>query len=63
MDNEALKMAADGDINSFQQLFSQFQGQLKSYLYRLLASRNDAEDLTHGIFKNMGVSDCHTSCL
>jgi RNA polymerase sigma-70 factor, ECF subfamily len=50
MDNEALKMAADGDINSFQQLFSQFQGQLKSYLYRLLASRNDAEDLTHDTF-------------
>jgi RNA polymerase sigma-70 factor (ECF subfamily) len=44
--NEAL----NGDINSFQILFAQFQNQLKSYLYRLLADRNDAEDLMHDTF-------------
>lgn len=48
--DETLKMALDGDINAFQELFAQFQNQLKSYLYRLLANRNDAEDLTHDTF-------------
>ncbi len=47
---QTLKNALGGDINAFQLLFSQFQNQLKSYLYRLLASRNDAEDLTHDTF-------------
>lgn len=45
-----LKKALEGDINSFQQLFSEFQDSLKSYLYRLLASRSDADDLTHDTF-------------
>lgn len=49
-DEYALKNALDGDINAFQSLFVQFQPQLKSYLYRLTASRNDAEDLTHDAF-------------
>ncbi len=45
-----LKQALNGDINAFQKLFSEFQNQLKSYLYRLLADRLDAEDLTHDTF-------------
>ncbi len=45
-----LKKALSGDINAFQLLFSEFQNQLRSYLYRLLANRNDAEDLTHDTF-------------
>ena len=49
-DQETLKLALNGDINAFQVLFSEFQNQLKSYLYRLTASRNDAEDLTHDTF-------------
>ncbi len=48
--NEVLKKALSGDINAFQQLFADFQSQLKSYLYRLTASRNDADDLTHDTF-------------
>ncbi|WP_041952302.1 RNA polymerase sigma factor [Spirosoma spitsbergense] len=47
---EELKNALSGDINAFQRLFSAFQSPLKSYLYRLTASRNDAEDLTHDTF-------------
>lgn len=47
---ETLKKALDGDINAFQVLFASFQSPLKSYLYRLLANRNDAEDLTHDTF-------------
>jgi RNA polymerase sigma-70 factor (ECF subfamily) len=47
---QTLKKAIEGDISAFQQLFSEFQKQLKSYLYRLLANRNDAEDLTHDTF-------------
>ncbi len=47
---EILKKALNGDINAFNDLFAVFQSQLKSYLYRLLANRNDAEDLTHDTF-------------
>ncbi|MFY7999633.1 MAG: RNA polymerase sigma factor [Candidatus Kapaibacteriota bacterium] len=45
-----LKSALNKDINAFQTLFAEFQPQLKSYLYRLLADRNDADDLTHDTF-------------
>ena len=48
--NNNLKKALEGDINAFQSLFSEFQPQLKSYLYRLLTDRNDAEDITHDTF-------------
>lgn len=48
--DEILRNALNGDINSFQKLFSTFQNQLKSYLYRLLTDRNDADDLTHDTF-------------
>ena len=47
---EILKKALDGDIHSFQTLFAEFQNQLKSYLYRLLADRNDVDDLAHDTF-------------
>jgi RNA polymerase sigma-70 factor, ECF subfamily len=47
---QILKKALAGDINSFQTLFAEFQNQLKSYLYRLLADRNDVDDLTHDTF-------------
>jgi RNA polymerase sigma-70 factor, ECF subfamily len=47
---QTLKEALNGDINSFQKLFAEFQNQLKSYLYRLLTDRNDTEDLTHDTF-------------
>lgn len=49
-ENETLKKALSGDINAFQRLFEVFQNQLRSYLHRLLANRNDAEDLTHDTF-------------
>jgi RNA polymerase sigma-70 factor, ECF subfamily len=49
-DQQILDNALSGDINAFQLLFSAFQSQLKSYLFRLTASRNDAEDLTHDTF-------------
>jgi RNA polymerase sigma-70 factor, ECF subfamily len=47
---QILKNALGGDINAFQLLFSAFQNQLKSYLFRLTTNRNDAEDLTHDTF-------------
>jgi RNA polymerase sigma-70 factor (ECF subfamily) len=49
-EQKTLQEALDGNINAYQILFSGFQHQLKSYLYRLLANRNDAEDLTHDTF-------------
>lgn len=50
LNEQTLKLALNGDINAFQKLFAEFQNQLKSYLYRLLTDRNDAEDLTHDTF-------------
>jgi RNA polymerase sigma-70 factor, ECF subfamily len=47
---QTLREALAGNINAFQELFAGFQPQLKSYLYRLTANRNDAEDLTHDAF-------------
>ena len=45
-----LKKAIKGDINAYQQLFGKFQDQLKSYLFRLMANRADAEDIAHDTF-------------
>ncbi len=45
-----LKKALNGDINAFESLFSQIHPQLKSYLYRLFADRNDVEDISHDTF-------------
>lgn len=42
--------AQNGDIKAFHQEFSAFQGQLKSYLYRLFTDRNDAEDIVQETF-------------
>ncbi len=47
---DTLIRAIAGDINAFQELFVQFQDQLKSYLYRILASRAEAEDIAHDTF-------------
>lgn len=49
-DTPTLNQAIDGDIAAFQELFATFQHPLKSYLYRLTADRNDADDLTHDTF-------------
>jgi RNA polymerase sigma-70 factor (ECF subfamily) len=48
--HQLLQQAKTGDIRAFHTLFSEFQPQLKSYLYRLLANRNDTEDLAHDVF-------------
>ena len=42
--------AQNGDIRSFHTLFSEFQPQLKSYAYRLMANRNEMEDLVQDVF-------------
>ncbi len=49
-DDKTLQDALAGDINAFQRLFAVFQNQLKSYLFRLTANRNDAEDILHDTF-------------
>ena len=48
--NHLIERAQNGDINAFETMFSEFHESLKSYLYRLLANRNDAEDLAHDTF-------------
>lgn len=47
---DLLNEAKKGDIRSFHKLFAEFQGNLKSYLYRLVANRSDMEDLAHEVF-------------
>ncbi len=48
--SDALARALDGDINAFYDLYAQFRDELKSYLYRLVADRADAEDLAQDAF-------------
>lgn len=47
---DILKSAISGNINAFQTLFAEFQNQLKSYLYRLVADRDDVNDLAQDTF-------------
>ena len=49
-DQDLLQLAQKGDIRAFHTLFLAFQPQLKSYLYRLVANRNDMEDLVQDVF-------------
>ncbi|MGI9543724.1 MAG: RNA polymerase sigma factor [Cyclobacteriaceae bacterium] len=45
-----LAKAKNGDINAFNQLFSNYQPTLKGYLYRLHTDRDEVDDLYHDIF-------------
>ncbi len=45
-----LSKAQAGDIRAFHELFAEFEAQLKSYLYRLTARRNETEDLAQDVF-------------
>ncbi len=47
---DLITAAHGGDIKAFHKLFSDFQTQLKSYLYRILADRNDVEDIAQDTF-------------
>ncbi len=47
---DKLKVAKQGDINAFNELFRQYDGSLKPYLYRLLTNREDVEDFYHNTF-------------
>jgi len=44
-DSELMAQTMSGDEDAFAQLVLRHQGLLKSYLYRLTACREDAEDL------------------
>lgn len=50
IEKDLLAKSLQGNIDAFQELFAEFQNQLKSYLYRLTTDRNDAEDFTHDTF-------------
>ena len=49
-DENLLAQAQAGEIRAFHTLFAEFQPQLKSYLYRLIANRNDMEDIAQDVF-------------
>ncbi len=48
--NTLLERATAGDIEAFQELYAGFQLPLRSFLYRLTANREDAEDLAQDTF-------------
>ncbi len=50
MTSQLLDRARDGDINAFYELFKPFRRPLQSYLYRLLADREEAADLAQETF-------------
>lgn len=47
---DSLAAARQGDINAFYALYSVFKDDLRSYLYRLVADRDDADDLAQDTF-------------
>ena len=48
--NDLVESAQQGDIKAFHKLFSKFQDKLKSYLYRIIADRNDVDDIVQDTF-------------
>jgi RNA polymerase sigma-70 factor (ECF subfamily) len=49
-DSELVAQATSGDEDAFAQLVRRYQGAIKSYLYRLTACREDAEDLVQEVW-------------
>jgi RNA polymerase sigma-70 factor (ECF subfamily) len=49
-DRELVALAASGDEDAFAQLVARYQAAIKSYLYRLTACREDAEDLVQEVW-------------
>jgi RNA polymerase sigma-70 factor (ECF subfamily) len=49
-DSDLVAQATSGDEDAFAQLVRRYQGPIKSYLYRLTACREDAEDLAQEVW-------------
>jgi RNA polymerase sigma-70 factor, ECF subfamily len=49
-DQDLVAQAVSGDEDAFSQLVQRYQAMIKSYLYRLTACREDAEDLTQEVW-------------
>jgi RNA polymerase sigma-70 factor, ECF subfamily len=64
-DRELVAQAASGDEDAFSQLVRQYQAVIKSYLYRLTACREDAEDLAQevwiGVFTRLAAFEGESS--
>jgi RNA polymerase sigma-70 factor, ECF subfamily len=64
-DRELVSQATSGDEDAFAQLVLRHQGTIKSYLYRLTACREDAEDLVQEVwihvFTRLGTFDGRSS--
>jgi len=48
--SETLRLTKQGDIDAFSKIFSAHEKELKSYLYRLLANRDDVNDFYQNTF-------------
>lgn len=64
-DRDLVAQAASGDEDAFSQLVRRYQAMIKSYLYRLTACREDAEDLAQevwiGVFTRLATFEGHWS--
>jgi RNA polymerase sigma-70 factor, ECF subfamily len=49
-DKILIESAKNGDMDSYNKLFSMLQPKLKSYLFRMTADINDSEDMIHDVF-------------
>lgn len=49
-DNNLVENTLKGDVNSFEKLVSAYQGKLFSFLSKMTATREDAEEITQEVF-------------
>lgn len=45
-----VELARNGDIKAFHELFAEVKDKMKAYLYRIVTSRDEVEDLVHDTF-------------
>jgi len=49
-DNEVVKLIRNGDPDLYGEIMERYQGKLFAYLYRLIGSKEEAEDLLQDVF-------------
>jgi len=49
-DNELIQIVREKDIQKYAEIIDRYQGKLFAYLYRLVGSRQDAQDLLQDVF-------------
>jgi RNA polymerase sigma-70 factor (ECF subfamily) len=47
---EIIQRARDGDLEAFQQIHQEYGKRIRNFIYKMVDSREDAEDLTQNVF-------------